>query len=245
MTELLPPATANLWKQLEQEPALGGFYLLGGTALALRIRHRQSEDLDFAWPELRLPRGSIDALVRKLETEGWTLERDDCENSYDEFLNAGMDLHDYQQDFIAASAGGSVKLSFFVSSGLLSNLLKPTGSSTVVVPDLPLLFKTKALVSSDRSATRDWLDLYLLMTQQGFTFEDYVRAFEEADGTNSLDAGFRRLESGQPRAGDPGYHAFVADAPTLPEMTSYFRREIKRWKISIAEQKLREGKRDH
>ena len=45
MTELLPQATAKLWARLSAAPQLGGFYLIGGTALALRIQHRQSEDL--------------------------------------------------------------------------------------------------------------------------------------------------------------------------------------------------------
>jgi hypothetical protein len=29
---------------------LAGFVLIGGSALALHIHHRISEDLDFAWP---------------------------------------------------------------------------------------------------------------------------------------------------------------------------------------------------
>lgn len=45
MQNRLPPETARVWQRLESEPLLAGWYLIGGSALALRIGHRQSEDL--------------------------------------------------------------------------------------------------------------------------------------------------------------------------------------------------------
>ncbi len=48
--EVLPKKQFQLWQKLQSEaPALGnlGFYLAGGTALALQIGHRQSLDFDF------------------------------------------------------------------------------------------------------------------------------------------------------------------------------------------------------
>jgi hypothetical protein len=38
---------------------LTGGILIEGTALALRIGHRKSKDLDFAFPAERLPRAAI------------------------------------------------------------------------------------------------------------------------------------------------------------------------------------------
>ena len=43
--ELLPPAQRRLWEELKQTPR--EFVLYGGTALALRLGHRHSEDFDF------------------------------------------------------------------------------------------------------------------------------------------------------------------------------------------------------
>ena len=40
------PETERVWKFLKDEPSLAGFVLVGGTALALRLGHRRSEDLD-------------------------------------------------------------------------------------------------------------------------------------------------------------------------------------------------------
>src|SRR2546421_2880332 len=43
--EILPPAQRQLWDDLRCTPQ--NFVLYGGTALALRLGHRQSEDFDF------------------------------------------------------------------------------------------------------------------------------------------------------------------------------------------------------
>jgi Nucleotidyl transferase AbiEii toxin, Type IV TA system len=43
--EILPHPQRRLWDELRQTPE--GFVLYGGTALALRLGHRQSEDFDF------------------------------------------------------------------------------------------------------------------------------------------------------------------------------------------------------
>ena len=43
----MPKKTANLLKKLKNQNFLQSFYLTGGTALSLRLGHRESEDLDF------------------------------------------------------------------------------------------------------------------------------------------------------------------------------------------------------
>lgn len=43
--EILPPSQRTLWNELGQTPR--DFVLYGGTALALRLGHRRSEDFDF------------------------------------------------------------------------------------------------------------------------------------------------------------------------------------------------------
>lgn len=43
--EILPQAQRRLWQELRDTP--GEFVLYGGTALALRLGHRTSEDFDF------------------------------------------------------------------------------------------------------------------------------------------------------------------------------------------------------
>lgn len=101
----LPEPTKALWSKIRDEPLLKGGILIGGTALTLRIGHRRSEDLDFAFLSERLPSAAINLLLRKYPD--WT--RNDNLLSYEEFQIAGQSLHDYQQDFVS---GDGVKITF-------------------------------------------------------------------------------------------------------------------------------------
>jgi hypothetical protein len=184
---LLPPKTEVVWNFLKEQPALAGFVLIGGSALALRLHHRVSEDLDLAFPGERLPRPRLDALGRSAIAQGVTLERQDDEAALREFADGGLDLHDYQQDFLANHA---VRISFFAPDAPLQKLLAGAAGAAeakVRVGTLSEVFKAKCLVSALRSKTRDWLDLYLLLRDHGFTIADYVAAFREAGAESQCD----------------------------------------------------------
>jgi hypothetical protein len=227
----LPPETERLWLRLENEPLLAGWYLIGGTALSLLLSHRSSEDLDFAWPgggKLSLP--VISQLTAKLDTEGWHLERDDDQRAYEEFQNAGMRLHDFQQNFIVSAGGARVKVTFFSPDPPLAALLPVSAAPRVAIPPLPLLFQSKALAAGGRSTVRDWVDLYVLMTDHGFTMDDFVAAYEAAGSKLQLDIAFNRLTSGQPRTGDPGIEGLMENPPSEEKLAKFFRRSVDEWK---------------
>ncbi|WP_419165381.1 nucleotidyl transferase AbiEii/AbiGii toxin family protein [Candidatus Palauibacter sp.] len=65
--DALPPQQRQLWPELRSTPS--GFALYGGTALALRLAHRESEDFDF------FSRAPLDA--ERLLTEVSYLDRAD------------------------------------------------------------------------------------------------------------------------------------------------------------------------
>jgi len=90
---MLAPETQALWNDLRTAPELSSFVLIGGSALALRIGHRLSEDLNFTTTATRLPRAVLDRYLFS-RPEKW--ERRDDPAAYDEFQIAGMELHDYQ-----------------------------------------------------------------------------------------------------------------------------------------------------
>jgi len=94
---VLLPETERVWNWLKDQPALAGFVLIGGTALALRIHHRRSEDLDLAYPETRLPRGRLEALQRLADQAGFQFRQDDDEVATQEFADATLDLRDYNR----------------------------------------------------------------------------------------------------------------------------------------------------
>lgn len=237
---MLPPVTEKVWSFLKDQPALAGFVLVGGSALALTIRHRLSEDLDFATSEIRLPRQRLEALRRRSEEAGFVFEHDDDEAAAQEFLLGGMELHDYQQDFLV---NGTVNVSFFALDEAQRKVLAGRNESKVRVASLAELFKTKCLVSAVRSKTRDWLDLYLLMRDHGFTIHDYQAAFREAGSPAQCDIGLTRLCSGVPQRDDEGFAHLLKNAPALEEMKTFFVEQRDKLETEIATQAARQKKK--
>lgn len=236
---MLRTDTLELWRFLEGQRALQGFVLVGGSALALHLQHRVSEDLDFAWPALRLPRARLEALLRLADAQGFHARRRDDPGALDEFEIAGMDLHDYQQDFLV---NANVKLSFFAADEGLCRILPPIDeASPVRVASLDELFESKALVAAQRSKTRDWFDLYVLITRHGKTLEDMRAAFQKAGMEMQFDTALQRLCSGQPSPHDEGYEHLLQDAPTLEAMTRFFRTERDAYEQRQAEARARSG----
>lgn len=233
---MLPPKTEAVWQVLKDQPALTGFVLIGGSALALHLRHRVSEDLDLAFPGERLPRQALEVLQRGAAARGVTLARRDDEASLREFADGGLDLHDYQQDFLANAA---VKVSFFAADAPLRRLLVGPAEGTVRVGTLAEVFQSKCLVSAARSKTRDWLDLFLLLRDHGFSLDDYVAAFQEAGVASQADIGLSRLCGGQPQRDDEGYHQLLEHPPTLEQMTAFFRQHRDEFEIRTASSKMR------
>src|SRR5476651_662977 len=106
---MLQESTAKLWQILSSKPELAGFVLIGGSALALHIDHRISEDLDFAWPYGRLPR---EALKKLIKTEpGLEFVLDQNEVALQEAEDAGIDLADHTQNYLT----NGVRVTFFPS----------------------------------------------------------------------------------------------------------------------------------
>ena len=223
--DLLPEPTRNLWLKLWVEPLLRGGILIGGTALTLRIGHRRSEDLDFAFLSEKLPTSAIALLLRKYP--GWT--RNDNLANYDEFLIAGQSLHDYQQDFLV----NGVKVSF-VALPDLARVVAPNTGNTVRIATVDELFKTKALVTAERSKSRDWFDLYILIKYHGYSVFDYYKAFESAGQLLKAENGMNRLCRGIPQLSDEGFEELMKNPPTLEEMAAFFKEQRDLYEIETA-----------
>lgn len=221
---VMPEATAKVFSILENLPELREFYLIGGTALSLHLEHRLSEDLDFITTQhSKLTRPEIDAAVAKLDAAGLRVSRDDPDAAYDDFLIAGMSLHDYSQNFIV---GDKCKLTFFSGDPhhqrLLQTPLKPNGPTVASLPELQNL---KAVVCASRSNSRDWLDLYLLARNHGFTLKKWEAAFEKAGlPQDHFENALKRVASGALPPTDPGFRPLMANPPTISEITAYFKK---------------------
>jgi len=149
-----------------------------------------------------------------------------------------MELRDYQQDFLVDEA---VKVSFFAADDQLRKVLATNAATNVRVATLSELFKAKALVSAKRSKTRDWLDLYLLMRDHGFSMRDYRAVFEEVGSPAECDTGLSRLCSGVPQRNDEGYAQLLPSPPALAEMKSFFEAQRAKLEIDIAAEAKRQN----
>jgi len=228
---LLPPETEKIWKYLREQPALAGFVLAGGSALSLLIKHRVSEDLDFVFLQARLPRQKLEILCRDAGKAGFHFTPDDDEATLQEFADGGLELHHYQQDYVVSDA---VKVSFFAPDEPQRKCFSAADEARARVATLPELFKSKALVSAKRSRTRDWLDLFLLLRDHGFTIRDYYCAFDAAGLTSQCDSGLARLCSGIPQRGDEGYTHLLANPPSLDEMKQFFITQRAKLEVELA-----------
>lgn len=221
-TSKLPTETRQLWAVLMHEPLLHGFTLIGGTALTLRIGHRLSEDLDFAYLGARLPKQRLNALKQVLLEQRIRLEEISDVVAQADFLEAGLELADYQQNYLAQLPRGAVKLSFVCLDPHVTGLFAGDEASPLRVATLDEVFRSKVLACADRSKTRDWFDLYVLMNQHGFTGEDLYRAFVDTGRENKFDMASVRLRSGKPSLTDEGYVNLLTDPPSLETMRSFF-----------------------
>jgi hypothetical protein len=215
---MLQESTSQVWKILSSKPELAGFVLIGGTALALHIDHRISEDLDFSWPHGKLPREALKKLVETESALEFVLDQD--EFALQEADDAGIDLADYSQTYLV----NGVRVTFFVSHEAERKMLARKMDEPLRVAAIPEIFVLKALVAADRSKTRDWFDLYTLFQSHGFTWKDFHGAFLEYSNPGQYENAAGRLCSGQPQANDEGYETLVENPPTIKKMREYFLR---------------------
>ena len=237
-TSKLATETRRVWEFLSAQPSLGGFILIGGSALTLQIGHRVSEDLDLIIIAPKLPREALDVLVRVLELGRFAVVRDDDPAAYDEFIVAGMSLHDYQQNFLI----DGVKVNIFTPNADLAGMVEPSSAPLVHVASVPELFRTKALAAANRSVSRDWIDLYVLFKQHDFSLADFHNAFQQSgipDPAQRIARAFQNLCRCVMSATDPGYETLFSDSPPLSDLAEFFTAMRNEYEIQMAREGFR------
>lgn len=136
----LPAPQRHLWQELSLPP---GFVLYGGTALALRLGHRVSEDFDFFANRELAP----DSLEREVS-----------------FLAGSVRLQSSPGTLVSlVERGGPVKVSFF--GGLDLRRVEDPEGGPVPVASLIDLAATKVKVVQDRAEAKDYVDLARLLEE--------------------------------------------------------------------------------
>ncbi len=133
-----------------------GFYLAGGTAVALRFGHRRSEDFDWFAPALPRP----DALLSDLQAQGLPLQETQIE--------AGTVISRIE----------GVKISFFEYRYPLLDSLDPWLEYETDVASVRDLGGMKLLAIAQRGSRKDFIDVYELL-QNGVALRQMLEDFRE------------------------------------------------------------------
>ncbi len=164
--DILPPAQQSLWPHLADLP--DHFVLYGGTAIALRLGHRESVDFDF-FSDVPLD----EALKEKLLSQMTWL------------VGAHVLQSDRNTLTVAVHhAGGAIKLSFFggIRTGRVGAPDR-TNDAVLWVASLDDLMAHKLKVVHDRAEGRDYQDI-AVMLGHGQSLARGLGAMEALFGSN-------------------------------------------------------------
>ena len=142
--------TIPVFEAVSQMEAIKNLYLCGGTAQSLQMKHRKSEDLDFELLGTRKERPMLDFSAISNEVSSVF---PDCKK---EFLSKNQ-----LQIFVK----GNVKLSFFRPENSVPELGKGFVYNNIVTPSLQELLGMKLFTIAERSAFRDYYDIYALLKE--------------------------------------------------------------------------------
>lgn len=146
-------------EQVAQLECIKPYILCGGTALAIQIGHRKSEDLDFMmWriSKTEKPEVNWNAIERELKEKIGEIEN---------FNMLGFD----QVEFVVRG----VKFSFFVSDNL-SPVTAPTEYlGNIRLADIESIMAMKMEVMLRRMKFRDYYDIYCML-QEGYSIHNSI-----------------------------------------------------------------------
>ena len=159
--EILPQAQRRLWNELKNTPQ--EFVLYGGTALALRLGHRTSEDFDFFSNRPFLP-----DVLRK--TIGYLQD---------------AEMRQFEENTLTAMVhrDGPVKVSFF--GGLTLNRVQDPDvipDNGIKVASLLDVAATKLATIQQRAQARDYEDV-LALAGAGVSLSEMLAAAEAVYGS--------------------------------------------------------------
>lgn len=201
LRDILPADTVQTWERIVPIVPKAA-YLVGGTAIAVHIRHRPSRDLDFFFHRAAI---DLDALAAALSAAGPFVVGQRSPGTLNGLFSQT------KVRFLHADEGQSQRL-----------LEQPTRVAGLRVAGLADLLATKLKVIAERGELRDYFDLQRIEEQTGRTVEEglgyYLARYEPPDPQNQVLAIVRAL----------GYLDGVDEDELLPvgkeEIASYWRR---------------------
>jgi predicted nucleotidyltransferase component of viral defense system len=141
----MPDNTFEVFQQLKSQAFISRFTLVGGTALAIQIRHRLSEDLDFISDEEEINPNLIKRNISKIFPDYRIIRQD----------------HNLQLDILI----NNIKVTFF-SAGAVAIPFKVLNHSftagNINIARAKIIAVLKFSAIAQRNTFRDYYDLYCL-----------------------------------------------------------------------------------
>ncbi len=233
-TQLLPHDTRVMFEFLSSSEAMKatGATLMGGTALTLLIGHRLSEDLDFFYFEKKLP-VEVDNLIRMLK-KTHSVHSTLTSSQISQARINGYNIEDYIREYLidgvkvsfgVMSKGGTSRNHYFKNTSVIDY------QAAFNIVDLDSLFKSKAVVLSDRVKSRDLFDLMVLIRDHGYTVKDIIDSIIMVDDKDEQQAhaALEILIGNVPLdSNDPGFNSIKLDV-SIDEIYIFFEEEVNKY----------------
>ncbi len=227
--DALAARTRPVFEALARMPALDNWVLVGGTAMALQLGHRRSEDLDLWLPAQAISIHATDALMRELQRAGHQVVFATPAHQTTQFrIDSGDDLRRYVQDW----AVDGVKVQFFCpqdaafdSFRAFPRLARDQTRTSFEIMGLDGLFAMKSYVIHHRTRSRDLVDLWFFM-QHGKTLAGLFAAGLAASPSCSVDYAKQVLTGAVPLdSQDEGFET-LAPGVTLKKIYRDFLKRV-------------------
>ena len=226
-TRWLAPDTRRVFELLRPRFELHEFTLIGGSALALQIGHRLSQDLDFYFPGDALPNRSIRTVLAGAREAGFTtqdmLSPAQIQNTR---INHATDLRQWVQDW----AIGGIKVSFSIFEGFNEPMQAvnafpkvPDPGTTFAVLGIEGLFAAKAALLARRVRSRGLFDIKVLLDQHGYSIRQLFAAVKRIDPSANSDVHRDVLRGLLPLDADDEGFAAINVTDTVDDLYAYFR----------------------
>ena len=243
--EFMPEATRQNFARLQNDPRLAGFTLVGGTALALQIGHRISEDLDFNIFGQKLPIKAIDGLLDDLAASGSAIESlITPEQKLGFKINTSENLDHYIQDYLIDGAkvtfhsrneGDRPKAQIEYLKTAPKVAASKSGFDVLSVEGLLVM---KSLVVYDRVKSRDLYDLMVLSRDHGYTLDDIFLAIHSYQPIRNKDPEhFKSVVTGviPLDKNDEGFASIQLNMK-MADIYKYFKKLINDYEIKVVQQ---------
>ena len=243
--ELMPEATKRNFARLKDDPRLAGFTLVGGTALALQIGHRISEDLDFNVFGQKLPIKVIDELLDDLAAGGAEIESLITSEQKLQFkINTSEDLDHSIQDYVIDGAKVTfhsrnegdrpkAQIDFLKSAPKLA--VSERGFDVLGLEGLLVM---KSLVIYDRVKSRDIYDLMVLTKVHGYAIDNIFAAINAYQPIRHKDPEyFKSVVTGviPLDKSDEGFSSIHLNVKMV-DVYKYFKKLINNYEVRVVQQ---------